>query len=62
MLDRQKLMSELVQLTDSLFKDYSADYQLVIQAWQRAARDATFVHRVRAVNAPWPVPSWQGRT
>ncbi len=48
------------KLADSLFVDDSKNYDLILKEWNRIAADATFLHKVKACDAPWPVPTWSG--
>ena len=61
MLDRCKLIVELQQVADKLFIDTTPSYHLAQDIWQSIIADSTFLYKVREVlNAPWPVPLWQG--
>ncbi len=61
MLDRLKLIIELQQVADKLFVDATPSYHLAQDIWRLIVADSTFLYKVREViNAPWPVPLWQG--
>jgi len=60
MLNHVKLLQELERVADRLFPDFSSDFDCVRTVWERIARDRTFAYRVKELNVPWLVPSWQG--
>ncbi len=60
MLDHAKCAYALHKIADQLFADFSHETAMIRQTWERIAADATFAHKVRAVDAPWPVPTWDG--
>ncbi len=60
MLNRIKLAQELSLITDQLFIDTSAEYDVARQIWEKICVDPTFIYKARAINAPWPIPSWEG--
>lgn len=62
MLDRTRLIAQIQKVSDSLFPDFSQEYDIARVLWQQIARDPTFIHRIRAVRGqmPWPVPLWEG--
>lgn len=61
MLDHAKLAHALHKIADQLFADFSREHAMIRQIWERIAADPTFAHKVRAVDAPWPVPTWDGQ-
>jgi len=61
MLDRSKVMRELSTVADKLFVDFSAEYKLVRTLWEKIAKDSTFPHKLKSVDAPWLLPTWQGK-
>lgn len=61
MLDRSKVMRELSTVADKLFVDFSAEYELVKELWQKIASDPTFSYKLKSVDAPWLLPTWQGK-
>lgn len=60
MLDRAKVLQELQGISDHLFSDFSAEYELARTIWEKIVADATFMHKVRAVQgkAPFLIPTW----
>lgn len=60
MLNRAKLLQELELVADQLFIDTSADFDQIKKVWQLICSDPLFSYRLKQVEAPWPVPSWQG--
>jgi len=60
MLNRAKLLQKIEKLTDTLFVDRSREYSAVIAAWKALSADPTFADRAHAVDAPWPLPTWDG--
>ncbi len=60
MLNRSKLLKELELVASTLFIDRSHEYEIIRNVWREIVADPTFLHKVREVNAPWPVPFWQG--
>lgn len=61
MLDRTKVIRELQQLSNKLFLDHSNEHNLAREVWERLAADPAVRNKVRQANAPWPVPTWQGK-
>lgn len=59
MLDRSKLLKQIETVIDSLFLDLSKEHTLAQQVWDQIIQDPTFLHQVKKVNAPWPVPFWR---
>lgn len=60
MLDRTLLVAKLEQVVDSLFIDDTPAFNVARTIWQKISSDPTFIYKVRAANAPWPVPTWEG--
>lgn len=60
MLDRAKVMKELQGISDHLFLDFSAEYEVARSVWEKIVHDATFIHKVRAVQGktPFLIPTW----
>jgi len=58
MLDRSQLVRELESVSQQLFIDDKPVYDLAKKIWKKICSDSTFQYKVRAVEAPWPVPSW----
>src|SRR6476620_8044724 len=63
MLDRAKLIVQIQQVSDSLFPDFSQEYDNARLIWQQIADDPTFIYKVQAAQGqlPWQLPLWQGR-
>lgn len=63
MLDRAKVMKELQEISDNLFLDFSAEYDLARTIWEKIVADSAFVHKVRAVQGktPFLIPTWTDR-
>jgi hypothetical protein len=61
MLNRPKLLSAINQKVDLLFPDYRHEYDIARHVWQQICADSLFAHKVAAVSAPWPVPTWNGQ-
>ena len=61
MLDRTKLIKELQKLDNTLFIDTSSELQLAKEVWNRIVADPTFMYKVRTAQAPWPIPTWEGK-
>lgn len=60
MLHHAKVMQALLALQDDLFTDNSAHLAIARASWQRLAADPTFIFKIREINSPWLLPSWQG--
>jgi len=60
-LDRTKLIRELQKVTDTLFRDFSHEYEIAQKTWHEIVADPIFAHKVAAVQAPWLLPSWRGK-
>ncbi len=60
MLDRARLAQELSQKKDTLFVDCSEQYKEAKRAFEALINDPLFAYRVKGINAPWPVPLWEG--
>lgn len=58
MLDKQKVLQALQQVTDSLFIDLSDELALAQKIWQEIQQDAAFAYKVQQAAAPWLIPSW----
>ena len=54
-------MRALEQVAGSLFADNTQAYTIARETWAQIANDPTFIYKIRQVNSPWPLPSWQGR-
>jgi hypothetical protein len=61
MLDHAKLMRALEQVAGKIFADNTHAYTIARETWFKIASDPTFIYKIREVNSPWPLPSWQGR-
>jgi hypothetical protein len=53
-------MKELQGISDHLFIDFSAEYELARTIWEKIVADSTFMHKVRAVQGktPFLIPTW----
>lgn len=60
MLHHAKVMQALLALQEDLFIDNSAHLAIARASWQRLAADPTFIFKIREINSPWLLPSWQG--
>ncbi len=60
MLDRAKLLKQLESQANDLFVDYSNEFNLAKKIWHEIANDPLFIHKIKAVSAPWLIPSWSG--
>ncbi|HRN78043.1 MAG TPA: DNA double-strand break repair nuclease NurA [Candidatus Dependentiae bacterium] len=60
MLNRAKLMQALEGVTNQLFIDTTQAHTLARELWHKISTDATFIYKVKASHAPWPLPTWQG--
>lgn len=58
MLDKSLLIQELNRISDQLFIDDKPAYQLAQKIWKKICADPLFIHKVKQVDAPWPVPTW----
>ncbi|MDP3889531.1 MAG: DNA double-strand break repair nuclease NurA [bacterium] len=61
MLDRAKLAKELQSVANTLFVDCSGEYTIARDIWQRIADDPTLCYRVRDLETPLSVPTWEGK-
>lgn len=53
-------MQALITLQDELFTDISPHIAIARDSWQRLSADPTFPFKIREINSPWLLPSWQG--
>jgi hypothetical protein len=60
MLDKAKLLKELVAVEGALFCDYAEEYARAREVWQQICADGAFIFKVKAANVPWRMPTWQG--
>lgn len=60
MLNRSKLLQELQTLSDSLFVDYSREYDRARHVFKKIARDSVFKAKVQATATSLLVPQWDG--
>ena len=58
MLDRAKLIKSLSEVSDSLFVDYSDEYNRAIKVWQKICADSTFLPKIKSCRCSWNVPFW----
>jgi hypothetical protein len=58
MLDKSLLLQELNRLSHELFIDDRAAYDLAQKVWKKICADPLFIHKIKQVDAPWPVPTW----
>ncbi len=58
MLNRSKLLKELQNISDTLFVDYSDEYECAQKIWEIIVNDPTFIYKVRTANVPWLLPTW----
>jgi hypothetical protein len=61
MLNHAKLMRALEQVAGTLFADQTHAYTIARQVWDLISKDPVFIYKIREVNSPWPLPTWQGR-
>lgn len=60
MLHHAEVMQALVSLQEDLFADISDNIAIARASWQRIAADPLFALKVRELNTPWLLPTWQG--
>jgi hypothetical protein len=60
MLNHAKVMAAMLQMGDQLFPDFRHEYAIARHTWTQITNDPLFILKASAVNAPWPVPSWNG--
>lgn len=58
MLDKSLLLQELNRLSNELFIDDRPAYDLAQKTWKKICADPLFIHKIKQVDAPWPVPTW----
>lgn len=58
MLNRALLLQQLQSVSDTIFTDTSAEFQIARESWQRIVADPTFIYKVRQIKTPWLVPDW----
>lgn len=58
MLDKSLLLQELNRISHELFIDDKPAYDLAQKVWKKICADPLFIHKVKQVDAPWPVPTW----
>jgi hypothetical protein len=60
MIDRSKLIREVNELSANLFTDFTAEYNLAKQIWERICHDTTLADKVRVAKSSYVVPFWEG--
>lgn len=60
MLNKSKLLSQIQEITDQLFIDHCQELAHARELWQAIIDDPLFIHKVKASDAPWALPHWQG--
>lgn len=60
MLHHAKVMQALVELQEELFSDASTHIEAARASWNRIMQDPTFADKIRTIDSPWLLPSWQG--
>lgn len=58
MLNKVVLMQQLQAVSQDLFKDFSDEFAIARDAWQRIVDDPTFIYKLRQITIPWLVPDW----
>ena len=51
-------MQQLQAAGQTLFKDFSDEFAIARQSWQRILDDPTFLYKIRQISTPWLVPDW----
>lgn len=59
MLDRSKLLSELANISESLFVGFADELQIISKVWQKIVQDERFQEKVQAKKHAFLVPKWQ---
>jgi len=57
-LNKVVLMQQLQAAGQTLFKDFSDEFTIARQSWQRILDDPTFIYKIRQITTPWLVPDW----
>ena len=58
MLNRPKLLKELENISGKLFADFSDEFSIARESWQRIAADPTFLYKIQALHTSLPLPTW----
>ena len=61
MLNKSLLLQELNRVSSQLFIDDKPAYDLAQKVWKIICADPLFIHKVKKADAPWPVPTWDGK-
>lgn len=59
MLDRSKLLSELANISDSLFVGFADELEILASVWQKVVSDQSFQEKVTSKKHSFLVPKWQ---
>ncbi|HEV2601320.1 MAG TPA: DNA double-strand break repair nuclease NurA [Candidatus Babeliales bacterium] len=63
MLNHVKLIAQMQQVSDALFRDVSHEYSVARGAWDQIVNDPLFIYKVQSMKhqVPWQLPLWQGK-
>jgi hypothetical protein len=60
MLDRSKLLQEINKYSGKLFRDYSQEFIIAKEIWQKISQDSDFNKKIKDIAVPWLLPTWHG--